>query len=939
MSLKIYDDILGLAQKESAHAGHFYVGVEHLFIALTRLEEGVTVSVLEEQGIAPRFVRYMLRQELGRGDNRRFWPGFRETPRLQSVLHLARELAQEKKRSHPSERDLLLGILREGESLPCRVMAGMEVDLDRLEVVAANWTVQKKLVAVRVPIQIEDPELKLDASEEEVLQQMFRGYERVVIDRMLHGGYTSAKVLVASPYRTDGHANASVVVKLDERQSILYEKMRYDSFVRDTLPPATARVLDNPVAPEKSILGGLKYTFIRDPDAHGPVDLADFGHEQGPEALSELLRNSLYRVFGETWWSQRHLYQFGVWQEYEMILPPSLVVEVVPGVQQARRRLTPLGQWSRRGRFSEGEIVSLEGFIVEDFYPERQGIQLTSGSGPDAQNRAGKIEVRGIPHPSKKYYRGATVDQIVGQVRYTRDDLLREQVVMLDPDFDVDADWLPLHPAVPYQLPNPIKRYLNILQRRLAGSLSTIHGDLHLHNVLVGPGGNAWLIDFAQTREGHTLFDWAVLETSLYTEYIETYLPDEDWNSVWPVVATLINIGQTLSPPPPDTELNHVLGVIATVRQIVRECLSEPDDWREYYIALGLVLLRGLRWTKTVSLKGRRLLFLLSAVAMSAATSREGSVGSGQDMDVTDFNLDVTDVISGYQADDMLSPSRTDKARRDRGVDATQEGMEASLQFLASYPRTLVPGEWQPVSVYVYKGFIIDRVMKDAQVNNAAYDDSHAVPHSGAGDRQIPSGLRIVARPHMAGFQFNPGQVSIEFHEDWHRLDFRVRALDASPNLSHVGFVTVNVEGIVVADVPLIISVASSADGRRTVGSPVRPYQYPFACYSPQDHAVVMRLQRVQKVMRLPFLRELIELHEQEQWDDRLLRMIDRADVFQLFWSRHAAASEIVAREWRHAVGLTYKERFVRPVYLSPDAPELPDELSGQHSSFYQDLI
>lgn len=941
MSSKLFDDIMVLARKESAHAGHFYIGVEHLFIALTRLEGGVTVSVLEEQGIAPRFVRYMLRQELGQGDNRRFWPGFRETPRLHAVLQISRELAEEKNRTDASERDLLLGILREGEGLPCRVMESMEVDLDRLEVMAANWSVQKKFVAVRVPIQVEDPDVELDAAEEEVLQQMFRGYERVVIDRMLHGGYTSAKVLVASPYRADGHANASVVVKLDDRQAILYEKMRYDSFVRDTLPPATARVLDNPIAPDKSMLGGLKYTFIRDRDAPGPVDLADFGHEHGPEALADLLQNSLYRVFGETWWSQRHLYQFGVWQEYEMVLPPSLVVEVVPGVQQARRRLTPLGQWSRRGRFSEGEIVSLEGFTVEDFYPSRQGIQLTSGSGPDAQNRAGKIEVRGIPYPAKKFYRGAVVDQIIGQVRFTRDDLLREQVLHLEPDFDVDADWLPPNPAIPFQLPNPIKRYLNILQRRMSGSLSTIHGDLHLHNVLVGPGGNAWLIDFAQTREGHTLFDWAVLETSLYTEYIESYLEDESWETVWSAVARLLVIGQTLTAPEPDSELSRVLSVVVAVRKIVRECLAEEDDWREYYVALGLTLLRGLRWTKTVSLKGRRLLFLLSALAMSAATSRDGIVGTSHDMDTTDFNLDVTDVVSGYQVQDALQPQgRGDSgpSRRERGVDATQEGMQASIQFLAGYPRSVVPGDWEPVNVYAFKGFVLEQVMQDAQAEGNQLGGQSA-PMGERSRSRIPAGLRIVARPQMAGFQFNSPQISVEFHEDWHRLDFRVRALDAPPDMSHVGFVTLYMEGVVVADVPLIISVASEKNGRRAVGSPVRPYQYIFASYSPQDHAVVMRLQQVQKALRLEFVDNLIGLHDRAEWHDRLLRMVDRADVFQLFWSTHAAQSEIVAREWRYAAGLTYKERFIRPVYLGQDAPDLPDELSGQPPLFLQDLI
>ncbi|MBN2469154.1 MAG: TIR domain-containing protein [Anaerolineae bacterium] len=939
MAAKLYDDVIGLARKESAQANHFYVGVEHLFIALTRIEGGVTGSTLQEQGIAPRFVRYMLRQELGQGDNRRFWPGFRETPRLQEVLRLANELAEERGQAELSERDLLLAILREGESVPCRVMLSMDVNLDRLEVMAANWSEQKKFIPVTVPVQVNDPSVTLTEEEEEVLQQMFRGYERVVIERALHGGYTSAKVLVASPFRADGHANASVVVKLDDRQVILYEKMRYDSYVRDTLPPATSRVLDNPIVPEKSALGGLKYTFIRDPDAPGPVDLADYGRDQGPEALAELLSNSLFRVFGETWWSQRHLYQFGAWQEYEMVLPPALVVEALPEEQVAHRRLTPLGQWSRRGRFVQGEIVSLEGFTVEDFYPSRQGMQLTSGSGPDAQNRAGKLEVRGIPYPSQKYYRGAVVDQIIGRVLYTRDDLLREQAEMLQPGFDLSSEWLPLNAALGFQLPNPIRRYANILQRRLSGSLSTIHGDLHLHNVLVGPGGNAWLIDFAQTREGHTLFDWAVLEASLITEYIEAYVQDEDWDTLWKVVASVHEIGQTLDRPPGNSELDRALGVIATVRHIVKECLADPDDWREYHIALALTLLRGLRWTRTVSLKGRRLLFLLAALSMSAATRREGIAGAEPDLDATDFNLDVTDIISGAQVQEALraaAPKTSGKPAShvaSQGSDATRDGLETVVQFLASYARAQAPGEWQPVSAYVFRGLALDRVMQDAQGESG---EDRIAPLGGG--RSLPAGLRIVARPSLSGFQFNPAQVSVDFYEDWHRLDFRMRAMGAAPHVPHVGFITFWAEGVLIAEVPLIVTVGEAA-GPRTVGSPVQPYRHVFVSYSPADTVLIARLQQVHRALSMDFLRDVVDLHERDEWNDRLLRMVDRADVFQLYWSKHAASSAVVAREWQHAVALTYKERFVRPVYVAQDAPDLPAPLAALPVEFLDDLV
>ncbi len=637
MVSKELDDILTLARKESAQSGHFYIGVEHLFIALTKLKGGVTSSTLEEHGITPRFVRYLIRQELGQGDNRRFWPGFRETPRLHTVLRLAQELAQAHGEEFPSERDLFLAILQEGDSLPYRTLRDMGADIDQLMAMAANWSADMRPQQPLVPIRVREG-VGLSAMEIGVLQQMFRGYEHVVIERRLEGGYSDATVLVASPYRADGRPDASVVVKLDERQAILYEKMRYDSFVRDTLPPATARVLDNPIVPDRSPLGGLKYTFLRNPSETGPVDLAAYARERGPEALGHFLWDGLYRVFRETWWSQRHAYRFAGWQEYEMVLPPALVVEVGEGLPTPRQKLLPMGQWSRRGRFAYQEVVSLEGFTVHYVYPTRQAVQLVAGAGPEAFNRASKVEVRGIDLSSGRFYRGAVIDRLVGRVLYTRDDLLHQQVAALEPDFDPTGERMPEHPAFPALLPNPLRRYLNLLQRPISGSLSIIHGDLHLRNILVGPGDNAWLIDFAWTREGHTLFDWAVLETSLLIEVVAPAIEGEGWEAVWPVVRLLAEMGGAEDAPPGRMPVERALQPIATVRQIVAECLADPEDWGEYFVALGLCALRGLGWAAAPPM-ARRLLFLVAALAMASAAVKDASSPTSPDIDKTDVNL------------------------------------------------------------------------------------------------------------------------------------------------------------------------------------------------------------------------------------------------------------------------------------------------------------
>lgn len=60
--------------------------------------------------------------------------------------------------------------------------------------------------------------------------------------------------------------------------------------------------------------------------------------------------------------------------------------------------------------------------------------------------------------------------------------------------------------------------------------------------------------------------------------------------------------------------------------------------------------------------------------------------------------------------------------------------------------------------------------------------------------------------------------------------------------------------------------------------------------------------------------------------------MIGRADVFQLFWSRHATRSKSVEEQWRHALGLGRSARhFIRPVYWEQPMPSAPPELGDLH--------
>ncbi|NJO85228.1 MAG: phosphotransferase, partial [Blastochloris sp.] len=114
--------------------------------------------------------------------------------------------------------------------------------------------------------------------------------------------------------------------------------------------------------------------------------------------------------------------------------------------------------------------------------------------------------------------------------------------------------------------------YENLLDRHIDGSLSKIHGDLHLGNILVGPGDNPFLIDFARTHDGHALADWAMLEVSLLSDVVMPVAGD-DWDAARQVAEQVVALN-TKKSIEQDGAVASALEAVLAVRGIVQGCLQ-----------------------------------------------------------------------------------------------------------------------------------------------------------------------------------------------------------------------------------------------------------------------------------------------------------------------------------------------------------------------------
>lgn len=402
-------------------------------------------------------------------------------------------------------------------------------------------------------LEIECPAgFQLSGVEEDLLRSLFQRYHRLLIQQEFLSGYSGARTFLLLPVRPDGRADAATIAKLGGRTSIEREYANYEAFVKHTLPPVTARIQAPPVClSENSRLAALQYTFIGHPGSQ-------------PRSLRQaLLANPdpgliqrLFETFGPNWWMQRTPWTFWLSQEYDRLLPPHWTLEPASSRGEILDGRTP----ASLVHLQVGQRVSLR-----NFQPEEPVISGQSN-----------LTLRGEPTQGQPALRIRWLDTHLprnpaGRVVTGRMDLLRASVA----GFDRQG------------LPDPLERLSTILGETLNGTRATIHGDLNLENVLVGPGGLVWLIDFATTREGHPLMDFAHLEAEIITQVIAPQVNE---------TRRFLDIVQSALGSAYVSEDRIFVSLLASLHEIANQCLANPTLPREYELALYLSCLGALKY-------------------------------------------------------------------------------------------------------------------------------------------------------------------------------------------------------------------------------------------------------------------------------------------------------------------------------------------------------
>lgn len=270
---------------------------------------------------------------------------------------------------------------------------------------------------------------------------------------------------------------------------------------------------------------------------------------------------------------------------------------------------------------------------------------------------------------------------------------------------------------------------------------------------------------------------------------------------------------------------------------------------------------------------------------------------------------------------------------------AAPRAFDDNVQFTVYRPREIEPQRWYSLLAFVHLtgrrpeepdapdpiAEVARQAARLLEGEPAAYspvvgDSVHAIPRSG----------ELTLIPQMDGIEFNPAQCTFRWEQPVHRAEFRLRALAGSVPRTARGRLTIFWGSVIVGDVPLAMFVVANAEPAmsRASADTGRPYRNIFASYSHRDVNVVEEFDAVIETLGDRYLRDVRDLRAGQVWSDELERLIERADVFQLFWSWNALASPFVQKEWEFALRLQ-RSNFIRPVYWEEPLPErgnLPPE-------------
>jgi hypothetical protein len=258
------------------------------------------------------------------------------------------------------------------------------------------------------------------------------------------------------------------------------------------------------------------------------------------------------------------------------------------------------------------------------------------------------------------------------------------------------------------------------------------------------------------------------------------------------------------------------------------------------------------------------------------------------------------------------------------------------VAFTAFHPKEAGVLVWHTLLVYIHTLTAFHRVEQDV----ARFMDQFKIPKkiTQASTSRLSRGTEITIIPRCEGITFNPDRIAIKWMEDYHRAEFRFRADQSLLDDAAKGLINFFVGPLIVGSLKFAM-LFNNSNKQSTPDNEEHSEMYHkdaiFVSYSHKDTKIANAFKVVHQATGYDVLIDIDNLRSGQEWNDELMHLIDRADIFQLFWSQNSSESIYCQQEWHHALKRN-KEGFIRPVYWQKPLPNPPRELSKYHFEFVE---
>jgi serine/threonine protein kinase len=276
---------------------------------------------------------------------------------------------------------------------------------------------------------------------------------------------------------------------------------------------------------------------------------------------------------------------------------------------------------------------------------------------------------------------------------------------------------------------------------------------------------------------------------------------------------------------------------------------------------------------------------------------------------------------------DALWNSRTSLSRVP--IAPAHGGDPVEADFIVMGPATVTAAAAFPLELWMGPSALGDLLRERAQERGRLGD------LGGRSRVRLPSDQILTAQISLPGFSLDNPIEHVVWDGSIRNIAFLVQSPDAIKAGEYWGTVKLLAGSVPLGMVSFHVTVGLhpdiKADPAARLNSQVRHFRTAFASYASHDRAEVFKRVQAIRASQVDVYSDIADLRGGDLWKDTLMREIASRDVFYLFWSRAAAKSKEVEREWQQALDKRGAE-FICPIPLEdPRLAPPPASLAHLH--------